>query len=267
MAVQRQHKGASRWGAPFAFGLALFLFLALPLPVPAAECPLEHSDETVTVDYVYDGDTVKLDDGRRIRFIGINTPEIDHDGGQSEPYALAARERLQQLLAKGKRLQLRYGRERHDRYGRTLAHPYLADGRSINTLLLQEGLATTLVVPPNTWNQGCYHAVEQQARQQGAGLWSLLRYRVTALASLEPGAEGYHIIRASVAHVGESRHSLWLDLDGPAALRIPRTDLRYFADWDLHALVGKTVVARGWLHFDKGRWRMTVRHPAALERQ
>jgi len=265
MAVQRQHKGASHRDAPFAFGLAIYLLLVLPLSATAAGCALERSDETVTVSYVYDGDTVKLTDGRKIRFIGINTPEIAHDGGRSEPYAQSARKRLQQLLGEG-RLRLRYGSERHDRYGRTLAHPYLEDGRSINTLLLQEGLATTLVVPPNTWNQGCYHTVEQQARQRGLGVWSLPRYQVTPIAELRAGEEGYRIISGRVARVAESRRSLWLELEGPLALRIPREDLPYFARWNLQGLPGKTLVVRGWLHFDKGKWRMTVHHPAALER-
>lgn len=268
MALPWQHKGAPRKGAPFAFGLAL-LCLLLPWVAEATECGLQRSDETVVVSYVYDGDTVKLTDGRKIRFIGINTPEINHRGGTSEPFAKAARKRLQQLLdTAGKQLQLRYGQERHDRYGRTLAHPYLQDGRSINTLLLQQGLATTLVIPPNTWNLTCYQGVEERARRQGLGIWSLPRYQPIPLAALYKGAEGYHIVRAEIEHVGESRHSVWLDLNGPGALRIPRADLHYFDDVDVHALVGKEVVARGWWHRDKkGRWRMTLRHPAALERR
>jgi len=230
------------------------------------QCGIERGGETVTVSYVYDGDTVKLADGRKIRFIGINTPEINHRGGESEPFAKAARKRLQQLLADGMQLRLRYGKERHDRYGRTLAHPYLKDGRSINAQLLLQGLATTLVVPPNTGNLDCYHEVEQQARREEKGIWSLPRYRIGSIASLRSGAEGYHLIRAKIIHVGESQRSVWLDLDGPAALRIARADLQYFSGMDMHALVGKEVVARGWWHRDKaGRWHMTVRHPAALE--
>jgi len=268
MALPRQHKGAPRKGAPFAFWLSLCLFLASSWASAAPQCGIERSDDTVTVTYVYDGDTVKLNDGRKIRFIGINTPEINHRGGEPEPFAQAARKRLQQLLGKGRQLRLRYGRERHDRYGRALAHPYLKDGRSLNALLLQQGLATTLVVPPNTWNYGCYQGVEQKARRQRIGLWSLPRYHVTPLSSLYQGAEGYHLIRAKIIHVGESRRSIWLDLNGPAALRIPRADLQYFHEIDLDNLAGKEVVARGWWHADKkGHWRMTLRHPAALALQ
>jgi hypothetical protein len=49
------------------------------------------------------------------------------------------------------------------------------------------------------------------------------------------------------------------------ALRIPRKDLPYFAGLDLEAMAGRRILARGWPHYHKGKWRMTVRHPAALE--
>lgn len=267
MAVIRQHKGAPHRGAPFALwrGVLPLLFLVQPLQgLAEVDCSLQRADADVTVSYVYDGDTVKLGDGRKLRFIGINTPEINHDGGPSEPYSQAARKRLQQLLGDG-RIRVRYGKEHHDRYGRLLGHPYLADGRSINALLLKEGLATTLVVPPNTWNLACYQAVERQARDSGLGIWSLPRYRTVGPGDLGKGEPGYRLVGGELTQVRESRNSIWLELDGPMALRIPRKDLPYFAAWDLKALVGREVVARGWPHFHQGKWRMTVRHPASLE--
>jgi endonuclease YncB( thermonuclease family) len=264
MAVMRQHKGALHRSAPFALW---YLLLLLPLGVaqPAvADCPAGRIDAEVAVSYVYDGDTVKLRDGSKLRFIGINTPEIDHDGGRSEPYAQAARERVQQLLGDA-RLRIRFGDERRDRYGRLLGHPYLPDGRSLNVLLLQEGLASTLVVPPNTWNHQCYQSAERRARTRGTGIWSLDRYRAVSPSGLGKRGDGYRLVEAVVEKVLESRNSVWLELDGPMALRIPRKDLPYFAGLDLEAMAGRRILARGWPHYHKGKWRMTVRHPAALE--
>ena len=268
MAVMRLEKGAPRQGAPFALwhcGLFLLLFFSLPQQgLARGECPLERADATLGVSYVYDGDTVKLSDGRKLRFIGINSPEIDHDGGASEPFSQAARKRVQQLLGGGQ-IRFRYDQERHDRYGRLLGHPYLVDGRSLNVLLLQEGLATTLVVPPNTWNQQCYRAVEQQAREKGVGIWSLPRYRAMSPGELRRGEKGYRLVGGVLEQVAESRNSVWLEMEGRMALRIARKDLPYFADWDFESLVGRRLLARGWPHFHKGKWRMTLRHPAALE--
>ncbi len=245
--------------------MPVLILLALPLQV-LGTCSLDRTDASVAVSYVYDGDTVKLNDGRKLRFIGINTPEIGHDGGASEPFSHAARNRLQHLIGDGT-IRLRYGKERHDRYGRLLAHPYLADGRSINALLLQEGLATTLVVPPNTWSYVCYQAAERQARGIGVGLWSHPRYRPVSPEKLPSGETGFRLVEGVIEQVIETRNSVWLELAGPMALRIARKDLENFSQWKMGDLVGRRVMARGWPKLRKGKWRMSLRHPAALEIQ
>lgn len=260
MAVQRLVEGAFRKGAPFAFLQALFFLIAL---APAGACELDRADLRATVAYVYDGDTFKLNDGRKVRFIGINTPEIDHDGGPSEPYARAARQRLQQLLDGGEVL-LRFGSERHDRYGRLLAHPYLADGRSLSRLLLEEGLAAAVAIPPNLWQNDCYLSAERSARAAKRGLWRQNSF-VRQSRSLRRGDEGFALLRGRIEEVDESRNSLWLELEGNVALRIPKSALHYFDGFEPRQLAGRSVEARGWLTYYKGKWRMSVRHPNALE--
>lgn len=255
-------RGVSRWGTPFALWL---LLLACSGPAVAdVLCGSDRNDDRGTVAYVYDGDTLRLDDGRKVRIIGINTPELGHDGAPDEPLAELAREATRALAEKGTRVALRFGQERHDRYGRLLAHVYLPDGRSLEAELLARGLATTLVVPPNTWNLECYAQVEKRARAQGKGIWGLPRYEPISSRGLKK-AEGYHLVRGRVTRVGESRSSIWLNLEGSVALRIPRRDLEEFTSFDPRALTGREVLARGWLHERKGELRMTVRHPAALE--
>ena len=253
MAVRRHDKRAPRWGALFALALAVS---------PLFACPQDHIDETAAVAFVYDGDTVRLADGRKVRFAGINTPEIDHKGGHSQPYAKAAQRRVDELIGKG-RLSLRYDEERKDRYGRLLAHPYLPDGRSLSTLLLDEGLALAIAVPPNLWQNSCYFSHEQKAREAKAGIWSgngLLKQSV----ELRKGDEGFALLRGRVEKLAESRNSLWLELEGEAALHIPRRELHYFDGLDLNRLVGKVIEARGWLTYHKSKWHMRVAHPAAL---
>lgn len=261
--TRRWHKGALLRSAPFALW-ALLPALLLHPPRVMGTCSLDRVDASVAVSYVYDGDTVKLTDGRKVRFIGINTPEMDHEGEGSEPYSHAARNRLQQLIGDGP-IRLRYGKERHDRYGRLLAHPYLSDGRSINVELLREGLASTLVVPPNTWNHACYRSVEKQARDSGQGIWSHPRYRPISPDKLPGGEPGFRLIDGVIERVVESRNSVWLELVGPMALRIARKDLGNFSAWKMDELVGRRVLARGWPKLSKGKWRMSVRHPAAME--
>lgn len=253
MAVQRHDKRASRWGALFALGLVLS---------PVGACPLDRTDETVVVAYVYDGDTLRLEDGRKVRFAGINTPELDHEGRRSQPYAEAARHRVQALIGEGT-IRLRYDAERQDRYGRLLAHPYLPDGRSLSTTLLDEGLAMVIAVPPNLWQNNCYFSHERKAREAKQGIWSgtgLLKQS----ADLHTGDESFALLRGRVEKLVESRNSLWLELEGEAALQIPRRELHYFDGMDLARLEGKMIEARGWLTYHKSKWHMRVAHPAAL---
>ena len=66
----------------------LLCLLFLPVLVSAQNCPSSHYDESVTIKHVHDGDTVKLVDGRKIRLIGINAPEVAKDGQAAEAYAI-----------------------------------------------------------------------------------------------------------------------------------------------------------------------------------
>lgn len=262
MAERGWHKGVSRWGAPFALWLLLFASAA---PAGAdGTCVADRHDDRGTVDYVYDGDTLRLADGRKVRVIGINTPELGRDGAADEPLAVDARQAVRALARKGSEVTLRFGTERRDRYGRLLAHVYLPDGTSLGATLLDRGLATTLVVPPNTWNHRCYAEVEARAREQGRGVWALERYRPVDSRTLGR-AEGYRLVQGEVLRVGQSRSSVWLNLEGDVALRIPREDLKNFTGFDPRELAGRRVLAKGWLHLRKGELRMTVRHPAAME--
>jgi len=259
-------KGAPGSAAPFSFLFlcACLLGTASP-PCPAATCPAGHVDERVQVIYVYDGDTVKLSDGRRVRLIGIDTPEIDRTGGSNEPLASEARATLEEMLDRENRvLLLQYGAQHTDHYGRLLAHGFLQNGDNVAVSLLQKGLATTLVVPPNTWAKDCYQRIEDDARTDRLGLWSLKRYQTLASNDLTLETTGFRIVRGRITDMHESTRSLWIDLQGPLTLHISHKDLTNFAPGYLEQLVGRTVEVRGWIKRDRNGLRLRISHPAAL---
>lgn len=245
------------------FGLLFFLYGYACLA--AAACPADHIDERARVAYVHDGDTLRLTDGRRLRLIGVDTPELGRDGKPAQPYAVAARDALRSLLAKGDPVDLRFDKDRHDVHGRLLAHAYLADGRSLSAWLLERGYATLLTVPPDDWNVACYQAAERRARAQRRGIWGLSRYQVVAATRLPRSARGYHLIRGRVVHVGRSAHSLWLDLNGGVAARIDEEDLPYFAALPLRRLEQSVVVVRGWVYPHNHELQLRLRYPTDLE--
>ena len=267
-------------GAFFVGGL-YFILVLLASPVLAKECPADRIDEIVAVSLVVDGDTLRLKDGRLVRFIGINTPELARKSKPAEPLAKKARKLLQSLLEKslsqnssGKDalVGLRYGTEQKDRYGRTLAHVYLANGVSVEAEMLSAGMGAQIVVPPNTWNRECYRAVEKSARQEKKGVWNSI-YHPISVANVPRDSRGFRIISGKVIRVGESKRSIWLNFprrpgEGRRegiAVRISRMDLGHFSSWDPRQLKGKQVVVRGWMYPDKKQSVMQLRHPFALE--
>jgi endonuclease YncB( thermonuclease family) len=121
---------------------------------------------------VVDGDTIRVAGVGPVRYIGVDSPE------RGEPYYDDALRYNRELLARG-RLSLIYGRERYDRYGRTLAYVYVRaeDGRSIfvNEELVRAGWAKALEVPPNTACAPLFRRAEEEARRGGRGMWAKKR--------------------------------------------------------------------------------------------
>lgn len=229
-----------------------------------ALCAADRSDERVVSAQVFDGDTLRLEDGRIVRLLGINTPEAGRDDRPSEPLAEEASALLAGLAGPGTRLVLRLDEERFDRYGRTLAHVFGDNGGNVQVQLLEAGYATTLVVPPNEWAADCYAAVEAHARARRRGLWGLEGYQPIAAEDLPESARGFRLVTGQVQRVGESRGNVWLNLAARFAVRIPRDDLVYFGALDPRTLAGRRLEVRGWIYQRRGELRITVRHPAAL---
>lgn len=253
--------------APVCVLLLLFLSLLGPArSVSAAPaCAADRIDDRARVSRVQDGDTLLFTDGRRLRLIGINTPELGKDSHGPEPGALAARDRLRQLLfSSGQQVQLRFDQERHDRYGRLLAHAFLADGRNLTELLLAEGAGAQLVVPPNTWQVACYRAAADAARSARRGVWVLPSHQAQPVEKLGLRSAGFHVVSGHVSHVSQSVSAVWINLTGNFALRIERADLTQFQGFDLEGLAGNDIEAQGWIYARSGQLRMPLRHPAAL---
>lgn len=231
----------------------------------AQACTSPHFDETVTVEHVHDGDSLRLSDGRKVRIIGINTPELAREEKPAEPFATKARDHLRQLINVPASVKLRWGVERKDRYGRTLAHVFLANGDNVSQRLLTDGMAMALTVPPNLWQWQCYQSAEKTARKTKRGLWSHQRFQISAAKHLDRDTRGFRQVSGTIQRVGFSKSSIWLNLQANFAIRIKRSDLNYFNGVDFRALRGRKLVARGWVQYHNKQLRMRVRHPAALD--
>ena len=155
------------------------LHVVVVLSLGTLSCAAETPQEAV-VRHVIDGDTIELVDGRLVRYIGIDTPELRRKiGGQwvedPEPFGQAAKD-ANAALVEGKTVRLEYDVETHDRYGRLLAYVYV-DGTMINAALLAGGYAQQMTIPPNVKHVEEFRQLVNEARDAKRGLWSATRSR------------------------------------------------------------------------------------------
>ena len=161
--------------------LFLIFCLSFSLALPAcAEQPTPALQGTVS--WVYDGDTLKIDPVGKVRLIGIDTPE--RENSQRDHYLIdkgisAARQRQIYQLAKefnisqikGQKVTLSFDDSPRDRHGRLLAYVHLADGRLLNRVLLEQGLA--VVYRRFSFRmKNDFLSAEAEARKNKRGLWT-----------------------------------------------------------------------------------------------
>ena len=145
--------------------------ILLGLTIPMVACA---ANAWVLAKWVVDGDTIILQDGRHVRYIGIDTPEIEHKNHPAEPLGDDARS-LNRLLVEGWRLRLVYDREKTDRYGRTLAYVFRSDGLFVNAELLKHGVAHVLTLFPNTSQVKILLTAQRDAMLAGRGFWQFVK--------------------------------------------------------------------------------------------
>ena len=131
-----------------------------------------------TVVRVVDGDTINVrlvDRVEKIRYIGVNTPEIHHPIKGAEPGGRAAAQ-VNRGLVIGRRVRLELDVQPRDRYGRLLAYVWVGD-TMVNAELVRRGYAQVMTIPPNVKYQQLLVKLQREAREAGRGLWSLAPVR------------------------------------------------------------------------------------------
>ena len=124
---------------------------------------IRSDNEGVLVTLVIDGDTIEIEGGERVRYLGINAPE------PAEEYGIEAFEANQSLVA-GKRVTLEADIQDKDEYGRLLRYVYI-DDVMVNAELVREGYAYSYSRPPNIKYQEMFLQLENEARDRKLGLW------------------------------------------------------------------------------------------------
>ena len=136
--------------------IIIFIILLLSVPTYAQ-----------TVTRIIDGDTIELETGERIRYIGMDTPE------RGEPFYDEATD-FNSSLVLNKTIRIKYGKEKLDRYDRTLAYLYVPTDNGeifVNAWIVQHGWAEEAEYPPNTRYVEVFKYLEKEAKRNKIGVW------------------------------------------------------------------------------------------------
>jgi micrococcal nuclease len=130
---------------------------------------IQSNSETAIVARVIDGDTIELTDKRRVRYIGIDTPEIADPGKPTECYGSQAKDENKRLVG-GKTVRLEKDVTETDQYGRLLRYVFVGDVL-VNNTLIQNGFARVTTFPPDVKYKDQFLASQKQAKEYTRGLW------------------------------------------------------------------------------------------------
>jgi len=128
----------------------------------------DSNEYIVKVTKVIDGDTIVIENGEIVRYIGINTPETGKD--KDDCFAQEAFNANKGLI-EGKEVKLKKDVSERDKYGRLLRYVWV-DDIFVNEYLIKEGYALSAEYPPDIRYAEQFNSLEQQAQEENIGLWS-----------------------------------------------------------------------------------------------
>ncbi|MEE8059322.1 MAG: thermonuclease family protein [Pseudomonadales bacterium] len=209
-------------------------------------CPANGNLQWATLNYIVDGDTLHLTDGRKVRVIAINTPELGREHRSAQPLADKARGAVKAFFASDAKVGLQLGVDDRDRHGRVLAHVFRSDGGNLAAFMLARGLAWHIVIPPNDRYGSCLADKETLAQQQSLGIWHNNAYSLKEAKTLQLSDSGFQRVQGTVESVTRSRNGWWLQL-GQLAVRVRDKDLHNLEGFDPRQLKNTSLLIRGWI--------------------
>lgn len=151
----------------FASIVAMMLFAVFVVP---EEDEAKSSDDTWKVSRVVDGDTIKLENGETVRYIGIDTPETVDPRRAVGCFGKEASDKNKELVL-GKEVRLVKDVSETDTYKRLLRYVYVGD-LFVNEYLVREGFARASSYPPDVRHRDLFRDAEREAREAKRGLWA-----------------------------------------------------------------------------------------------
>jgi endonuclease YncB( thermonuclease family) len=251
---------------------------------PQPDWSLLERGEAVRITGVVDGDTVELESGPDVRFVGTQAPKLPLGRAHVEEWPLARRAKdvLESLIFPAghddqpRAAQLFYGGRRTDRHGRRLAHLVLDDGADgsvwLQGAMVLAGFARVYTFADNRSLIPDLLQREQHARSAQRGIWSHSFYDVRQAddPELPELINHFELVEGTVLNVAAHRARWYLNFGETwredFTITIDREHDPVFEDsgFDLNQLAGADIRVRGWIVEDGGPM-VRVDHPEAIE--
>ena len=148
----------------FTTGCGLFYDYPTEEYHPTTQALLDDG-KTYLVSEVIDGDTIILENGEHIRFLGINTPE-------SGMYFYEEAKEVLEIMVLGKEVILEMDVSDRDMYGRELRYVFQGE-LFVNLEMVKRGFANSYTYPPDVRFSQDFLEAERYARENNKGLWEL----------------------------------------------------------------------------------------------
>lgn len=247
--------------------VAPLLWLALVVPLAAfgagrfADLTAGAEVRVASVGYAASFD---LDDGSRVRLVGIRAPKPDTPPFRADAEPLGAEAKaFVEGLVRGRTLRLYTDANPKDRYGRHLAHVVRDDGLWLQRALLENGFARVYTLPDNRKRVAEMLRFEAAARAERRGIWALPDYAVRSADAVSPG--GFALVEGRV--LSQSRgDTVYLNFGRQwktdFTIRIRPEARKGFGPVPDYR--GKTIRVRGWV-FDRDGPMIDATHPEQIE--
>ena len=120
---------------------------------------------------VFDGDTVLLDTGHRLRYLGIDAPEVAHDKTPAGCFGNEAKNANCNLVLH-KKIRIEYDGPAYDSHGRILGYVFLPGGLLVNAELLRSGCAAVFGKGEGFRRRGEFVGYQGEAIDRRKGMWA-----------------------------------------------------------------------------------------------
>ncbi len=259
-------------------GSVVFIILTFVFLQPTLGCEMLKNGYSAKVTTITDGDSVVLENGSRVRLIGIQAPKLalGRENFKDWPLANEAKQALSSLIL-GKKVRLDFGSQTKDRHDRILAHLFLLNDDNseiwVQKYMLEKGMARVYSFADNRFCLDELLKAEAKARANKIGIWAHDYYKIRSaqkvktLLNLE---NHYELVEGRVLKAEKVGSRLYLNFGKnwkqDFTIVIEKYGLRIFDKANINPLDYENALirVRGWIEIKDGP-KIEVTHPEQIE--